>query len=1261
MIFKLRGQTIQLPAVATQSSLKTATASSVTSAHPTRLASDGVSVDKLITAVTDVVSPQVSVVKPISIDKALSLAPNATTRNLVVDPVTVVFNREIETSASDIEFSSPNREHANFQPLNDLHGISSIRPILLSVTDFESVFSPEMSGRKGHKAGAEPLTEEGVSLYKHLIARNLVKSGVESLIADMKGKRSEIFESLESKFRSNFQIGAQTISQAASAFIELDKMKQALQIDMEKSHASKRVLFRLPKKAPQLLQSSVRDVESSIVDLFVSDFKFNSNNAKNFTDSKLLFQLGYELSYLAGNFSYSLINTDTSARSNDSTIDKIIKNEATSRDFETPFLNRLSGLTFSFDDLTNSATGADQLSLAVQRVMRSIEQQVPVDARERVLVLSHVISKEARMSRALSSAVFLNRVKGYGFDPNAGPLFFSQVIGDMPDTITDVVPPTSAPTLTGLLQLRDPSNVAVLSFERGYIDSQNGTFTPGSEFLVDSILNFTSEQLDISNLRSFSKSLDSFIAAFNDVSVELGLVDIVETNDFGLHQSSQFFMSSLLAFIGSLAVSGKQGDESTPSGDAYSGEVLAALLELSSRDLPLRSYLYSLIRNDLSSFNEPELSKADVRTDLVNKIKGATRDLLTTAVSKKSKSKFNFLKSDVTTQSAHKTYPAKKRTSLNLATAEALSIAIRDVNERGVTDDEIVSALNGTAYAEFLKRFVSISQTMNRNRVFDASRDTRFSKINYEAFFCCLFEMIVAVVQLFGFSQFSQNQTNEITLVNDSSKLEAFRILAQKMSTSSIDDLLSGEIPIVDAFDPQVKTIAQKLDAEEITFKRSYTALIGFLSSVLSKSKEVVGQFDQRQGKFSDLFSKLSKYLTPQSIKALDKQQIVLALEQAIEASARLQSRNKTYPSVAFLDELEVSDGAQAALISMLREPEFRTSSETDIVKILSVGVPAGFTKQLHQRTSIANKSRADSEETDVLKFKVYKRDLEMPDVIFTPREFLFELTRFVPLSLSFDTSDPTTTSERAFNELVSLSKVLEINLESSVQQAPATPVRIDSSDLFTSKKYSFLNSTQKNELTRNHIVSSLLALYLKALSGITFTEQSLFLFPQSESESPRSLIDKKELAALVNFRAIQSLSIRNFDVRKTSVDALPLKPEVKAKFVQDVKHLAALAYAPTNLSDPAVFVQNMLEPKVFERIFHINVDPDDFEIDATATTATEFGEVALHQLVAMNKVKSIQRSDGTTSYQVDRTFKDAGVVVEQYFVTIETANATEV
>jgi hypothetical protein len=210
-----------------------------------------------------------------------------------------------------------------------------------------------------------------------------------------------------------------------------------------------------------------------------------------------------------------------------------------------------------------------------------------------------------------------------------------------------------------------------------------------------------------------------------------------------------------------------------------------------------------------------------------------------------------------------------------------------------------------------------------------------------------------------------------------------------------------------------------------------------------------------------------------------------------------------------------------------------------------------------------------------------------------------------------------------------------------------------------------------------------MLELYIKLLSGFSVNELDFLVDETSSKVSSMSpiiinkLIDTNTAKQVVLPKAIgvQSVSIASKAVIPTTkvytVErtedwkrvVLPL-PKVVQNYESQNNVIVAASKTRTLYSDTLDESRRIMKPKVFDRIFNIFVDPDDFEIDQIETNRTESGRDMLDSLFSSGKVisvldQTILRSTELTPMArmklIDKNPKENDAVFEKYFITLET------
>jgi hypothetical protein len=317
-------------------------------------------------------------------------------------------------------------------------------------------------------------------------------------------------------------------------------------------------------------------------------------------------------------------------------------------------------------------------------------------------------------------------------------------------------------------------------------------------------------------------------------------------------------------------------------------------------------------------------------------------------------------------------------------------------------------------------------------------------------------------------------------------------------------------------------------------------------------------------------------------------------------------------------------------MFSLLRLPAYRHRNQADFkIKLLTVGIPAGFSKNLSDRISrtAINETNFNDKQFDVVSINVYKRDARFDDLVFKPKKFIFDLSlfpvkNFLPASLlDASVNFNTVVRDAILRDYESLKNKKNVTL----------------SDIRSNIKYNFLSPLQKFEMVRNHVQSSLLELYFRLIAGIRMNEETFSgtTFTKFDTQ------DEKVLNLIISFLK----NVRGKDIPNQPISQLLSNPNLD----QETKDTLRLLSYGNIIFQPEFIKRRILEPKLFDRVFHVPVGIDDFEIDVETTLSTESGKNTYSKNSVQNMIYDV---DGK-KYLQPRNRND--IIFEDYFVVIET------
>lgn len=330
-----------------------------------------------------------------------------------------------------------------------------------------------------------------------------------------------------------------------------------------------------------------------------------------------------------------------------------------------------------------------------------------------------------------------------------------------------------------------------------------------------------------------------------------------------------------------------------------------------------------------------------------------------------------------------------------------------------------------------------------------------------------------------------------------------------------------------------------------------------------------------------------------------------------------------------FMDTETIQPESRVALYSLLSQNQYLKQNQADRrIKILSVGIPAGFSKHLSDRVqqSAIKPSTFKSKQIDVVSVNVYKRDQRYDDIVFKPQSFFFDLSLF-------QDEDRIALIKPRQNEnyqrLLNRAAVFDFeNIE--------VPRAVTSRDIVENDKYSFLTNEQKRSIIENHTTSSLLELYMRLLTGMRIDEKSFIT-----REIPVGSSLDEQFKDII-FQYIRG--VLNVDLPNQPINELLENPNID----DEAKDILRLFVFGDIIFEPEKLRNQIASPRAFDRIFHLPLNIEEFEIDEDLTRETESGKMAFEQTFIQERL--VRRGEQLFFRPRDKN----ELLFEDYFVTIE-------
>lgn len=328
-----------------------------------------------------------------------------------------------------------------------------------------------------------------------------------------------------------------------------------------------------------------------------------------------------------------------------------------------------------------------------------------------------------------------------------------------------------------------------------------------------------------------------------------------------------------------------------------------------------------------------------------------------------------------------------------------------------------------------------------------------------------------------------------------------------------------------------------------------------------------------------------------------------------------------------------VSTDERNAIFAMLKSKSFVRPLAKSRVKLLPVGIPAGFTERLTDRISKSSitANSLTPQDADVVYINVYKRSADNDDIIYKPQKFIVDLSLFYKPLTNLNVNP-----NESFNQIVNRAEVCDY---STGTKNTWTMDKVNSDPKYNT----FLSQTDRYNMFSNTIVSGLLQTYMMLMTGIKFTEDTFTKELIQVGTEINPLIESlvKDYYELVKRAPLPSATIPE----------ILLDKQVSEEVKDDLK---LMFFGGTTLKGDLI-QKRILAPKLFDKVVILPIDIDSFFIDNEATTKQQSGKQSLAKDSVQKKLKTAQVNDQEGYQYLDRSMDPNALVFEDFFVTIET------
>ena len=1187
---------------------------------------------------------------------------------------------------------------AKFTPYEELSGISSTRPEILTVSEFKPLYADNNAS----------VTASGDFLDAQVKLMNLRQQAIISLIKDMK-KDQQIAEQLDHQegdfllhirnlkaqvtFLQNVQ---DSIDKTAKLF---DTRDPSLKVDV------KALLSQYYRQAFDDVNAAASGFPLYGYSDLLALHGFSKNKVLRFSGSKIYLQILNEAKKMLRAGSDDLLGVDPSIVGNDS--DPVNLNR---RAYKDPHVE-LGKTSFpSLKDLRESKIHVSDSHLVASLNLLNdgflgIDNAFAGSTSDEIAYTKKLraLTREYTYSKALADSTTVDLLKQFGYlisDTHGNQQLFDAVYGQIGNRITDDRSNINQNTMSSISS-KIVDNSAILTFEADYLQNDDGsTFTPGASYYISSVVRPSDNGFTLKNPAELTIRMNGVIDKYVDF---LGKFNILpKPGNRLMAQDAPTLIASdpvvMLNALYQMYVEPSTGMLKSDVADSPMVNFLGAAATDSRLRANLLLYLYCAA--NMSGDGLPDVEAARFLAGQTLR----TEDFTAVAAAEN-----QYTKVSATLDKVIKNCLLRyKLITGDFSGATSIDKSLRNFNEKALLSRVL----------SFVIQFASI--VSQNSTAVNTKGITRYSASTDFCLIALAFQLTLDSARRYAYVKTQQNFAVRI----NANYLKAAETTASRVQTtlrqlmtpkaSSAVAASRGFSPVITStsnaslaisrFFPKTN-LKQSVETrlvreEELTIKTAFAPLnlvkvcrdaleqfvlylesassVAMLNDILHvvddrKLVELLGERGQVQiltDTMDDILSRIDPNSSSANASNTDIVDVT-AMSRAIGDPDYLK----------MFDDSFVSGRSINAIKAVLSDSAFNTQRGSNI-RLVSVGLPHGFSAKLRNNFKIstfAEQIVSKPKQNDVVILDVYKIDVRYPDLVFKPISKVFELSRFA------------VRNENHFDAVqvgVELSKALDAVPTKDYSNIANPTITYGPEQVANDTNYDFMSKEDCRSMVRNHVMSYILELYFRLMTGIPASERELYITDPDESDTPASFITKAILTHAAdkvfqvpvqsNFKiepsrfaikfnheassylakSTSSSSTKKTDLFRKQSISLDLFP--RRFFNQYLGHAGAASDAGkkrTVYSDTEQTAKRLLSPKLFERIFWLAIDPDDYEIDYEETMSSPVGQATFARLQQAGEIETQTSTVGQSSRDVykmrDLKSSQQELVFEKYFVTV--------
>lgn len=990
-----------------------------------------------------------------------------------------------------------------FQPYEQLTGIAQERPEIVMVTNFEPLYNRDVIHTSPHfinafyGMGIDPyMTDAGKFLDTQMQIRNLRSWNTQFFARTLRGR----FANIDLLFRTrtdSLQNALNHLNVDASFLLNLVRIIEAQKAQLDLRHdiytvdpnqvgslananyvqqqVSSRPNPLSQRKLIPLHLTFRHPPKYDFVDTLTSMGYKEASVQSVYSSSKVWMQTLLELSYALKFHTLQFLDIDPSYQRNDTNPTTILNPKVTRFTLSTtlPSLPPLAEL------ISLQPSLAAQAITTIKPAFSTIYQNVLFkDEEARIAALAHLLSMEYRYSFGLTQPSTVRALSDfYGYTVQAGvgnTTMFDNIIGKFGNNITDF-PAQSTKALTSVAQQANGAT-GVLTFENKYVEGDTGTLSPGGDFYFDQVLQTTGKSFNTTNIDTLTGVIDSSLSSFNIIIDNMNLLarPNIDTRKLdGIQETEGSILDTTSDLLN--AVKSSLVDANGNTSRMLQNDRLASVFAFARKDSGTKAALFLYVMAKVSrAYNSTvpffTSNQSADNTPLVDTLIAQVNAALQTAL-------------------------PHSRAAVQLLGERGFD-RFQVNNSSALNPQGVATALKaGTPLTNFIITLMGqiVSQFRARTQAIRGDH-TQYSGYLDTIVMMVAFDLITSAIARYGSLNLTGVTSSGVNLFfqGTTSYVVSQTTTNHRNSVNELVERALGEDTRVQ------RLILTVLNALHV-LSGSLKGISNYLKSPTSiaRLQEIAAILGNDQQLISMLFSEQQIMLLASTVSNL-----LTAANQGLSPYQKNERDTNDNQEIQILDESDVPEAMRHAIYGYFGTADFASAKGIN-KRILTVGIPQGFTQRIKQKVNIRQQSRASfqNKRNDLVQVCVYKVDMVNSDIVYKPKRFLFEMSRFpvrvstapwLPLPARPSTQDivnSVPTLNFSQNADVSTSKSITQGIEYASAVVAGNDGIKNARTAMDGDEYSFLNANQKAEILQNHVASQIAEAYVKLMTGINVAE----------------------------------------------------------------------------------------------------------------------------------------------------------------------------